>query len=248
MEGKITAKCCSRCDETKPINEFVPKKNFCKECKNLRIRELRFAKNWNKMKEVENEIGENNKLCGYCDKVFPKTYFKCRKCIDCKRECDRNSRKHNTDDCSIKREKYTDIVKRFIKSQRVRIYIALKQKQNKTIEYLGCNTEEFYNWMLYNFDDVLTLDNYGSFWHIDHVIPISHFNLENEHEQSIAFNWKNTMPLSAKENCTKNNRLVLSQIEQHLEKLISYHKEKNLEMPQEFIDLFAKHLAVRETP
>jgi hypothetical protein len=50
------------------------------------------------------------------------------------------------------------------------------------------------------------------------------------------------MPLSAKENLAKNNRIIATQIEQHYNHLLEYNKEKNIELPQVFIDLFAKHL------
>jgi hypothetical protein len=66
--------------------------------------------------------------------------------------------------------------------------------------------------------------------------------LENIEEQMVAFNWRNTMPLSAKENLSKNNKILTSQIEQHLEKLKNYHLENKLDLPQVYIDLFAKHL------
>jgi hypothetical protein len=63
-----------------------------------------------------------------------------------------------------------------------------------------------------------------------------------EEQQLIAFNWRNTMHLEAKENLKKNNRLDTLQIEQHYKKLSDYHKEKNIDFPQVFIDLFARHL------
>jgi hypothetical protein len=141
-----------------------------------------------------------------------------------------------------------DPILRFIKNQRKRINNAIKSKTKKTIEYLGCNSEKFFHWISYNFDEVFTFDNYGTVWHIDHVIPISKFNIEDSTHLSQCFNWRNTIPLLVRENLSKNNRLISSQIEQHLEKLNSYHKEKNIEMPQEFIDLFAKCLVVRGPP
>ena len=50
------------------------------------------------------------------------------------------------------------------------------------------------------------------------------------------------MALSAKENLSKNSKIIKSQIEQHYKNLVEYHKEKHLDLPQVFIDLFAKHL------
>jgi len=86
------------------------------------------------------------------------------------------------------------------------------------------------------------LENHGKEWHIDHVIPISKFDLNNQEEQLLAFNWRNTMPLSSKENLSKNNKIIKEQIEMHYTKLVNYHLENKLELPQVYIDLFAKHL------
>ena len=51
------------------------------------------------------------------------------------------------------------------------------------------------------------------------------------------------MPLLAKENLSKKNKILTPQIEQHLEKLKIYHIENSIELPQIYIDLFAKYLA-----
>jgi hypothetical protein len=58
----------------------------------------------------------------------------------------------------------------------------------------------------------------------------------------LAFNWRNTMPLSSKENLAKNNKIIIEQIENHIDKLKIYHNKKNIILPQIYIDLFAKYL------
>ena len=50
------------------------------------------------------------------------------------------------------------------------------------------------------------------------------------------------MPLSCKENLSKNNKILPEQVKTHYKKLVEYHLENNLDLPQVFIDLFAKHL------
>jgi hypothetical protein len=106
---------------------------------------------------------------------------------------------------------------------------------------LGCTSLDYLNWIC-NYDEKYNLENYGEVWHIDHVIPLSRFDLEDEYEQMIAFNWRNTMPLLAHENLSKNSKILKPQIEQHLQFLRAYHEKRKLEFPQRFIDLFAKHL------
>ena len=51
-----------------------------------------------------------------------------------------------------------------------------------------------------------------------------------------------TKPLSVKENLSKNNKIIPSQIEQHLKILTDYHKKNSIELPQVYIDLYARFL------
>jgi uncharacterized protein (DUF3820 family) len=126
---------------------------------------------------------------------------------------------------------------------RTRIYNCLKRNKNKHAhEYLGCTPAEYLKWILFNTTD-FTLENYGKVWHVDHIIPLSKFDFTNEQDKLVAFNWRNTMPLLAKENLSKNNKIVKSQIEQHLIILNKYHIENSIELPQIYLNLFAKHLA-----
>jgi hypothetical protein len=234
-------KTCKLCEKDKLQTCFMRNRPVCKDCHNdkrrnryntneeHRTKAIKIATEYKQKKaEIKHqiklqEIGENNKKCNYCHSIKEKSYFRHNrlKCKDCERD---------------------DPLSKFKRNVRSRIYIALKQnKEYHTIKYLGATSNEYIEWMLYN-DNNYVLENQGSVWHIDHVIPISKFNLENKEEQFIAFNWRNTMPLSVKENLSKNNKLLTEQIEQHFEKLKKYHSEKNITMPQEFIDLFAKYL------
>ena len=50
------------------------------------------------------------------------------------------------------------------------------------------------------------------------------------------------MPLSAKENLRKNNKIIVSQLSEHFEKVKQYHIETKLTLPQNYIELCATHL------
>lgn len=238
---------CITCNETKSLCDFVKKLNVCKDCNNLRRRSkyqndeehrlkmIRVASEFKHNKVIERqktkleEIGEDNKKCSICFTIKNKCRFRYNrlKCRDCERD---------------------DPVEKFKRTVRSRIYIGLKQRKTMhTISYLGCSSADYFQWML-TYDERYTIENRGTEWHIDHVIPLSHFNLEDEDEQKIAFNWRNTMPLNAKENLSKNNKILPLQIEQHVKYLSDYHKDKKLELPQVFIDLFAKHLVDGKPP
>ena len=227
---------CNSCKSQKPISSFIKNRKICKECNNNKRRTLyiddeehrkkliklasdfKIKKNIEKNKKKEEEIGIDNKKCSCCNSIKHKSSFRYNrlKCKDCERD------------------EPIEKMKRVIRS---RIISALKQKNKYTIEYLGCNVTEYLSWLLQN-DSGYTLENRGKEWHIDHVIPLSHFDLENEEQQLIAFNWRNTMPLSCQENLKKNNKIIKSQVEQHYKKLVKYHIENKLDLPQVFIDLF----------
>jgi hypothetical protein len=240
---------CSACSTVKNVTLFIHKDSkICKDCNNIKRRTKYQDEDVRKKKieeaikhkkkkkairdeiklveitKLEAEIGEDKTICKYCKGVKAKTHFRHNrlKCKDCERD------------------EPVDKLKRYVRS---RIYCCLKGNKDKhTNEYLGCTTDEYIKWLLNNTNN-FTLDNYGQVWHIDHVIPLSKFNVETEQESLIAFNWRNTMPLLAKENLSKNNKILKPQIEQHLEKLKKYHLDNSIELPQIYIDLFAKHLA-----
>lgn len=56
--------------------------------------------------------------------------------------------------------------------------------------------------------EAMSWDNYGlKGWHIDHIKPISSFNIANHDEFLEAFNYKNLQPLWCFDNFSKHNRL-----------------------------------------
>lgn len=70
-------------------------------------------------------------------------------------------------------------------------------------------------------------ENYGSLWNIDHIIPISSFDLTNVDEQYNAFNWKNTWALYSNVNCSKKDNINEELINTHNAILNSYIKHMN---------------------
>lgn len=59
------------------------------------------------------------------------------------------------------------------------------------------------------FDQFMTWGNYGTYWHIDHIIPIAAFNFETPEDVDFKRCWalKNLRPLEAKENIRKSDKV-----------------------------------------
>jgi len=94
-------------------------------------------------------------------------------------------------------------------SQSLKLYKGIKKA--KTIELLGLDIISYKEYLSSKFTSKMNWDNYGSYWEIDHIIPISKFNLDNEYEQKQAFHYTNTQPLTVKQNRSKNNRTIHDQ-------------------------------------
>jgi len=94
---------------------------------------------------------------------------------------------------------------------RKRMWYAIKlcktSKCEKTLELLGCkDINEVKKYLEKKFKKGMSWDNYGK-WHIDHIKPLSSFNLSDPKEQKIAFHYKNLQPLWAKENLQKGGKV-----------------------------------------
>lgn len=80
------------------------------------------------------------------------------------------------------------------------------KKTSKTASILGCSFIEFKIHLESQFDNKMTWDNYGSYWQIDHIYPISKCFTE---EEILKMNhYLNLRPLEALENNKKNNKII----------------------------------------
>jgi hypothetical protein len=80
-------------------------------------------------------------------------------------------------------------------------------KSGSTYELLGCTWEHLRWHIEAQFDGKMTWKNHGSYWHLDHIIPLDLFDLSDPAQQRRACHWKNLQPLEAKANIRKRNRL-----------------------------------------
>ncbi len=103
--------------------------------------------------------------------------------------------------------KKTDVNYKLRKIFRDRINSALgtKNKQSSSNDLIGCSVEKLKKHIEKQFKDGMCWKNHGMYgWHIDHIIPISSFDLTDIVEQKKAFHYTNMQPLWAFDNLSKN--------------------------------------------
>lgn len=82
-------------------------------------------------------------------------------------------------------------------------------KHKRILKYVGCSLEELTLYLESKFQEGMTWENRGQFgWHIDHIIPLSNFDLSIEDNLYKSNNYKNLQPLWAKDNLVKSNKII----------------------------------------
>ena len=94
-------------------------------------------------------------------------------------------------------------------SRRIRYELntLLKGKKTKrTTQYIGCTIEELKTYIEKLFNDDMNWENYGSYWHIDHIIPCIAWNFSLENDNNYCWNFRNLQPLESSANQSKKDR------------------------------------------
>lgn len=240
---------CSKCDEEKTIGEFYTGEKTCKQCRN-KMKE-------NRLKLLSNyESKFDYKICKYCDQKKDIKLFRTGEstCKECAKEMLYTWRKKNPEKFSSINKKYREKpeikekAKQYKKNSYLtnpnekitRIYrsklrnFVFKNSQSKKNYIFGCDRRRFLHWIQFNMTPQMTWDNYGKYWHLDHIKPCSSFDLENQDDLKECFNWSNTTPCLVKDNLIKFDkiedetlslyRLRVLQFEKIYKKKLQYEK------------------------
>lgn len=79
-------------------------------------------------------------------------------------------------------------------------------RSGRTEALIGCTIAELMTHLEAQFTNGFSWSNRSS-WQIDHIVPVSAFDLSSPEEQRIAFNYRNLRPLDPRENQTKSDTL-----------------------------------------
>jgi hypothetical protein len=221
--NEIENKSCDKCIQVKTIDKYRKycENSYSKTCKKC-LNELdKIRKKNQRQKKAENFLAK----CEKCneEKVLNeftklKKFYKKKICLSCYPDF---LREQKTEWC--RNERLTNINYRLKKSLAARLRNVLN-KNDTTMNYIGCNIQYLREWFEYNFNSEMSWENYGSFWSIDHIIPVCKFDLTIEDEKLKCWNWSNLMPVTIKYNSSKKE-IDINQVNFILNKIQKFKEE-----------------------
>ncbi|MCP4324370.1 MAG: hypothetical protein GY787_21430 [Alteromonadales bacterium] len=171
------------------------KSNFCKSCQREQDEKRRKVK-------LAVALEDKTLICRNCDReggieLFNVARFKiASKYCTCK-DCRRKQQKKNMN------YKIRKNMSNRIKSALANLANGKKDYGTMT-KYVGCSISEFKIYIENQFTSGMNWDNYGE-WHMDHIRPLASFDLTDQKDIDIAFNYTNIQPLWANDNLTKSS-------------------------------------------
>ena len=189
----MQTKKCTKCGEVKLLTEFsrhklgkFGKQARCKIC----------IKEYDAKRNSLPEIKLKNK-------IKDKKYYQ-----DNREKINKDSRQYRKDNPEymkewLKNRYHNDPEFKLLFLTRTRISQAVKdykyKKTNRTIDELGCDMKTYMKHLEHQFTDKMTWDNHGTYWEIDHIIPLA---------KGGSFHYTNTQPLTIFENRSKGAKIL----------------------------------------
>jgi hypothetical protein len=255
IEGE---KKCSICNQQRDIKLFRVGSNLCVDCYNTKRREDRAAKNAPPPDPKKIVCPDGFKLCKDCLIVkkideFREKRQKCKKCENKDRVA--YSKGQIQKQPIPEYEKDEDEFSKQLKAScrfRIRETIPKEIAQKLTEEnrfgyvydFLGCDMNFLKKWLRFCYINEMTDDNYGSYWFMDHVIPIHTFDIKNnlETNKKYCYSWFNISPLIPLENGRKFIEIDKKQLHVHLQRLDEYCSLNSIKPDENYVLLCAKYL------
>lgn len=244
QEADNDSKLCSKCNINKNILEFPKIGRICKQCKNL------YKKNYKQKHSKDELYNENIKQK---KKQYQKQYYEKNKekiklnvkiyhqeNIDAIKKRTKQYRQNNPhiiyNQNKKYKEKYPERVKEYknksakrpisiiIRSAHRKFKKLFKSDNFKFYEYFRIQKDIYIKWIENNFNNNMNWQNYGTYWHLDHIKPCSSFDLSKESEFLECFHWNNLRPCEKTENLRKSNKIDTNLIEHYKNKAKEFEK------------------------
>jgi hypothetical protein len=207
-KGELTYRCsvCKECERTCALERYRKNRDKC------------IAKNKAYKEKNKDAIKEKRKEYLLKNKEYIKQRYK-RYCEENRALIQRIAREY--------RQNHSLNV-RLRKNFKSRIIESIK-KNKTTMEYLGSTIQVVQDWLQFNFQDYMTWENYGEVWHIDHTLPVNLFDLTQDIDIYMCFNWKNLMPLRKDINIKKHDNIWPIRVFNQEHRLMQFAKAYGVE-------------------
>ena len=194
QQGK---KRCTKCSTIKPFGSFVPQKAGymgvkaqCREC------DTEYDKQFQSKNNTRAERDKTDKAKQYRKKYVAEN-------LDWWRKYEREYRYNRR-----KEDMFFKIKGNM--SGRLSDLINKRNLGTTTLELIGCDRETFISHIEKQFAAGMTWKNYGlKGWHVDHILPLSSFDLTVEDEVKKACHYTNLQPLWWQDNLEKGNKISI---------------------------------------
>lgn len=119
-------------------------------------------------------------------------------------------------EAKLARNRYQEWWKRILnveynikKNIRIRLNKALKGSFKNSSAWIsaGCSESFLRQHLISQFTGNMTWDSYGKTWELDHIIPLSFFDLTKESHIKISCHYSNLKPISRMDNIKKGNKI-----------------------------------------
>jgi len=80
------------------------------------------------------------------------------------------------------------------------------------LEIIGCSKAELRKHLERQFQNGMSWENYGAYWHVDHILPCASFDHSDSQQVLKCWHWTNLRPLSAEDNAAKKDKITEPQM------------------------------------
>lgn len=243
---------CSKCNIEKSVNEYNvrnkktgTRRRECKACLSAYNKQLRLD-NIDQYKEKDKIYHEKNKEYRnqQCSDYRKNNY---EKVVQAEKKYYYSNRTQ-----ILERKKVYHVINKdnpqykIKKNLRTRMWSVFNKnvKTGSTIDDMGCGVDFLMEWFEFIFHNYklngvdINWENQGGDWEIDHVIPLSKFDMDNRNQFLISAHWTNLFPLPSTLNRSKYNKICTHSIKKQKYLLTYFLKMKDENISLKFLEFF----------